>query len=83
MLKSQMVSPAQVTRELVLKNPQLAACAKNKLGAPGGEFHILYYLAAEEMGVDLIHYQYDQGDGHWYQILNPYSIDHLRLISKP
>ncbi len=72
-----------VGNELVTRYPTLKSCQiQMKTDSDGKSYNaaeatVLYFLSAEEMGVDMIHYKWSVGDGHWFQVLNPYAIDHL------
>ncbi len=58
-----------VAAEMVEKHPELTACKSSPS---------LYFLTAEDMGVDIIHYDWYISSGHWYQVINPYALDTLK-----
>jgi hypothetical protein len=78
---------AIVVRDLIEQEPELETC---KLSDPyRDQSNIpLYFLTAEEMGVDMIHYSWHSGQRHWFQVINPFAIDHIenysgRIFKKP
>jgi hypothetical protein len=68
-----------VVEDLINREPKLAYCKAGK-SLDNQAYIPLYFLVAEEMGVDMIHYSWPEANGHWFQILNPYAVDHLERI---